>query len=141
VSIALACISRQSGAVAWERDDMFRISLAMMLNLWLAGSPLASSPTNAWAYGKMNTMVELAHALADESRCPDLAVNFGSLEETTRFYHIDIMNSGFDFSYMWETIGRQNERIATMSRDAVCAEGLEFYGPGGKRRKGLLTEK
>jgi hypothetical protein len=123
-----------------EGIEMFEIGLAVILNVWLASSHLTSSPTNAWAYGKMNTMVEIAHGLAIEAHCPALKVNFEMLSATERFYHIDVMRSGSDFNFMWGNISRNNQSMISKNRDALCSVGLNFYGPTGTRLKGLLIK-
>jgi len=108
---------------------------AVMANIWLA-----TSPTNAWAYGKMNTMVDIAHALAIEAHCPALKVDFDVLTATEHFYHIDVIGSGFDFNVMWSMISKRNGTMVSTSRDAACAAGRDLYGPNGARLRGLLIE-
>ncbi|WP_137155704.1 hypothetical protein [Rhizobium sp. FKL33] len=120
---------------------MFGSGLNIVLGVWLASSPLTSSPTNAWAYGKMNAMLHIVMALADQAHCPSLEVNTKLLAETQVFYHINILQNPLDVAFITKIGARSNERVAAMTQEAACAEGRLWFGPDGTRIKGLLIER
>ena len=101
---------------------------------------LASSVSNDWAYGKMNKMVQIAHALAIASHCPALRINQTALESNEHYFHINVIKDGMDAGIMWGMISRANGKLGAMSREAVCTDGRLLFGAQGVQIKDLLTE-